>query len=177
MADASFEPNNVIEVSATSDYEAIGLCNHGPMLHAELKPTSRLMGNGPAFDVDLTGVRAALLDAAPLTIDVSPDLSLIEAQRMLEIADQLTPTGTELQFDTAAAILTPVRRSDLEDVVAAASPTDYVAWLDQSDRLISMPASELAGATELVGIGTLFMMIHFDDAVEDVVPISSRYDP
>jgi hypothetical protein len=178
LANASFEPNNVIEVSATSDYEALGLCNHGPLLHAELKPTSRLLGNdGPAFDVELTDVREALLDAAPLTIDVSPDLSLIEAQRMLEIADQLTPAGTELQFDTTAATLTPVRRNDLEDVVAAASPTDYVAWLDQSDRLVSMPASDMAGATELIGVGTLFMMIHFDDVVEGLVPISSRYSP
>ena len=177
LADASFEPNNVIEISATSDYEAIGLCNHGPLLHAELKPTSRLLGNGPAFDAELTGVRAALMDQAPLTLDLSAELSLIEAQRMLEIVDQLIPAGTELQFETAQAALTPVRRNDLETAIAAASPSDYVVWLDQSDRLTSVPASDLEGTIDLVEFGTLFLMIHFDNAIDGAVPVSSRYDP
>lgn len=173
LADVSFEANNVIEVSATSDYEAIGLCNHGPLLHAELRPTSHLLGNGPVYDADLTGVRASLLEAAPLTIDLSSDLSLIEAQRMLEIVDHLAPVGTELQFDGPRATLTPVRRRDLEAAVAAASDSDFVAWLDQNDRLWSIPASEAEGTVELVEFGTLFMMIRFDNSIQ----ISSRYDP
>jgi hypothetical protein len=171
LADVPFESNNLLEITATSDYEPIGQCNYGPLLHAELRPSSRLLGGGEPFDAELAEVRAALLRATPLTLEMGSELSLVEVQRMLAILSQVAPNGTSLEYSSTDPIYTAVRSSDLDAAIADATPADFVAWLDADERLVAAPASDLRDGVEIEDIGALAMMIRFD--AEDPISAAS----
>ena len=131
----AFEPSNVIEVTATSNHETIGLCNDGPELLAELRPTSQLVGGGDYVENGLNGLDMALSTHQAVSIDVSPELSLIEMQRFHNLVTRLLPVRQDLSFEGSRLLISSLRGADYETVIPNLTAASFVAWADEDSRL------------------------------------------
>jgi len=159
LTQAEITHSNVIEVTATSGYEPTGLCNNGPELFAELRPETRLVGGGAAFDGNIDFISDRLNQRQPVSIAIPENMALVEAQRMLDLAQELLPETSELVIQNDAATLKAVRRADLLDVLALIPDTAHVVWFDENDQVtFANPVSFLDDDTP-VALGALALIV------------------
>ncbi|QPM90304.1 hypothetical protein [Pseudooceanicola algae] len=85
-----------LEITASSDYEIEGICNDGPELLAEMRPTTLLQGAGAAQD-DLEVLRMTLAQTeSQLDVALGSALTAPEAMRAARMLTALAPQGLAL---------------------------------------------------------------------------------
>ncbi|SEW32056.1 hypothetical protein SAMN04488515_2280 [Cognatiyoonia koreensis] len=155
LREADITHSNVIEITATSGYEPTGLCNNGPQLYAELRPDTRLIGGGTLFDNGIEALKNRMNQRQPVTLAVPEDMSLVEAQRMLDLIQELVDKDSTLQVVQADATLSVVRRTDYADDLPTLPETAYVVWFDDDSQITATPAAAFKGADPVIALGAL----------------------
>ena len=163
LHDAEIEHNNLIEITATSGYEPTGLCNNGPELFAELRPETRLIGGGEVFENNLDGVTEQLNQRQPVTMNVPANMSMVEAQRMLDLAGELLPEGSELNVTTEPATLFAVRRADYASLLPNLPETAHVVWYDEDGQITTSSPAAFIGAEPVKALGALALVVDTRD--------------
>lgn len=159
LADIDIQPSNVIEIEATSSYEATGLCNNGPRLFGELRPDTRLVGGGDDIDHPLDSARRALEEMDVISVTLPTDMSLIEAQRSLELANEFLPDDAKLELTAANSDLFFLRRADLPQGLSNLTDTSHLAWLDPAGRLVTADVNTLRTEGAVTGLGAIALVI------------------
>lgn len=159
LDDVEVLDSNLIEVTATSTYETVGQCNNGPDLFAEMRAETRLLPGGEVFEDELAAVSETVNQRQPLTVGFPDAMSLVEAQRMLDLTFDLIAPDTELVMADGPAILTAVRRSDVPTVAQSLRPSAFIVGLDENNRTrVARPAAFTDDHSDIVG-GAVVLVI------------------
>ena len=166
LENLSFEPSNVIEVSAVSSYETTGLCNNGPDLLAELRSGTQLLGGGEDISGALEDLKVLLGARQPITIDLDPDLSLVEMQRMQDLVEHLVSDQHKLAFEDQTPTIKAVRRSDFATILPDLPAQNYVVWIDDTDHPTAVQARSLRQDGAQGPVGALALIVSLGDPLQ-----------
>lgn len=127
--------SNQIEIVATSTYETEGLCNDGPELFAELRPSTVLIGDNHAVETPLNMLTAHLESNLSASVTLPEGASAIEARRALDIANDLLPETLNLNAASADLSLLFTRKKDIRETLLQQSERSSLVWLDSAGQL------------------------------------------
>ncbi len=155
-----FGDSNVIEVTASSDYEIVGMCNVGPELVAELRPETRLIGGGDALGDALENVRATLAQHEVVPVRLLPGASLVETQRLIDLTKALLPQGKSITTANDNALIVAVQRASFARITQELPPEAYIVWFDDDGQgLLSATVAEIARDPDLHPQGALALAV------------------
>ncbi|MEJ8560556.1 hypothetical protein QTO30_04440 [Yoonia sp. GPGPB17] len=91
--------SNIIEIVASTTRRDTGRCDQGPVLIAEMLPTTHLLAGDANYSDQLTEIRHAISEAGVLGLGVAGVLSAADADAVSSLLAQLVPTSVTLKPD------------------------------------------------------------------------------
>ncbi|MEO1199769.1 MAG: cellulose biosynthesis cyclic di-GMP-binding regulatory protein BcsB [Pseudomonadota bacterium] len=132
------QQRNVVEITANTDHELEGVCTTGPELFAALGDASRLEPGPVRFLDPLMELRRELGPSDGWRIDVSEEVTKVEAGMAADLLSALAPHAAAIDAASRPTLIHVLHRG--ADLDAWSSDTPHHHWLvfqDEDGRLVA----------------------------------------
>ena len=120
--------NNLIEVTAYSSENHVGVCNEGPLLTAQMEADTALVGGDKRFDVQLQGLQNALSQYKQVGISGLDDITDHQASLLSRLIAAVVPETTKLVAMDKSPEIQFLKRSQFKTAVQAHSER-HMRWI------------------------------------------------
>jgi len=148
--------SNTIEVFVNTTQISYGRCDLGPLLMAEMLPSTRLLAGDASYSDSLTQIRQVLSDVDVLGLGISGELGAADADAASSLLAELLPAAARLKPDAALASLIVMSPQSTGFVL----PRNGPIWLVTQDTVTRRPQVRLLEpGTELSRNGVAVLVI------------------